>query len=355
MPNCCSNCFNDSKITEIVRSEIENARCAFCNTDNANCFDPALLSESLEVTIDLLIEDDTGEYIDEIYEREFPILTSEVNDPRRLWSAILGADAVNKKYRLKYDTNQYERDWAGFKYDLIHNNRFFPNNNIFKDMFSSSEGNPEGTTFRQVIEELKTSRETHERFFRARISEQALTKADMWQPPANIVTAGRANPIGIAYLYIADNIATSIHEVRPSNGSIVYVSEFTPNEELTLIDLRNPKATASLINLTLNMSDIEMVLKHLKLLELFAKDLAKTVVPERSHLEYIPTQFLCEFFKSIEIKSTGHPEPEYDGIIFSSSFGNGDNIVLFDVSKMTNEEPLAHTVTETRLSFNELA
>ena len=51
------------------------------------------------------------------------------------------------------------------------------------------------------------------------------------------------------------------------------------------------------------------------------RDSSKPVLPNRTHLDYIPTQFICEFFKTV---------CGFHGLVFNSSFGNGKNIVLFD-------------------------
>lgn len=65
-----------------------------------------------------------------------------------------------------------------------------------------------------------------------------------------------------------------------------------------------------------------------KLNELLARELSKPVLPNRSHLDYIPTQFICEFFKTV---------CGFDGLVFNSSFGNGKNVVLFDQNLVVDE------------------
>jgi len=55
-------------------------------------------------------------------------------------------------------------------------------------------------------------------------------------------------------------------------------------------------------------------------------------------LDYIPTQFLCEFIKS---------EAKFDGLIFNSSFGNGKNYVFFDGDTLVPAEPQKYVVNKT--------
>lgn len=81
--------------------------------------------------------------------------------------------------------------------------------------------------------------------------------------------------------------------------------------------------------------EIEGILKCLNLLQQFSEELSKPVLPEKSHLDYIPTQFICEYLRSLDI---------YDGIIFKSSYGTGRNIVLFSEEKVNIQEPSSHRV-----------
>ncbi|WP_255309226.1 RES domain-containing protein [Gilliamella sp. WF3-4] len=70
----------------------------------------------------------------------------------------------------------------------------------------------------------------------------------MGSPPKGTSSAGRANPIGISYLYLANNLETCISEVRPNNASSIYVSKFNINcEDMNILDLTNPKKDTSIM------------------------------------------------------------------------------------------------------------
>lgn len=337
MSECCINCFSDPIIQElsIVKKHSKNGRCSFCGSENILCFSPDILFDTLEITTNCLISDVNGDFPHIIYEREFCILSKIVKNPESLWEAILGEDFVRDKYILIFDTSEYSLEWGAFKRELMHENRFFPNNSIYSQIFSDK-------SIFAVLEELETTRSNVDDFYRARISDAPLDRIKMGVPPAHLVTAGRANPVGISYLYLAEDIDTAILEVRPSNGAIVYVSKFNPNSNLKLLDLTDPKLTASVLR---QGEEIESALKYLNLLELFARELAKPVLPDKSHLDYIPTQFICEFFKS---------KANVDGIVFSSSFGRGRNIVLFSSDKVENENPIHFKITKTTHEYDQL-
>ena len=53
------------------------------------------------------------------------------------------------------------------------------------------------------------------KYFRARISDKkGFPKKYMGNPPSLLTKSGRANPEGISYLYLANNIETTLFEVR---------------------------------------------------------------------------------------------------------------------------------------------
>ncbi len=67
-----------------------------------------------------------------------------------------------------------------------------------------------------------------------------------------------------------------------------------------------------------------------------ADELAKPVNPTASDVEYLPTQFLTEV-----IRSEG-----YDGLVFNSAMGPGQNLVLFDPEAAHVSSVDLYTVTD---------
>lgn len=344
MPDCCLSCFADAAITEKIQREGNIARCYFCGTDEILCIDASKLADLLELTMECFVLDEGGEYPHIIYEREFRILNDIVKNPESLWKNILGNEFNSNRYKLKYNTGEYATEWDVFKKEIVHQNRFFPQSSIFSEIFSLSEESLESNLFLKLIPHLSMRIHEGESFWRSRVSESVLTSAKMGMPPNYKASAGRANPPGIAYLYVADNLDTSIKEVRPSNGAQVFVSECSLTESLNLLDLTRPKSKASVLKFEEN--EIENILKYLSLLELFSNELSMPVLPEKSHLEYIPTQFFCEYLKTVG---------QYDGVVFNSSFGNGKNLVLFDGDTINIESPETYRITATDLTHEKIS
>lgn len=335
MPRCCVRCFNDSVVAAKINAEGSISRCSYCGTTQISCIDPSVLSNELELFTYGLIEDESGSSFLEILSL-YGVLSNTVRQAANLIDDIFGADTATKRYSLEFSVTSYTEQWEEFKLELKHKNRFFPKASIHSSLFNKMSANSTDAVLFQLLEQLKIPVDTRENFYRARISDVPLSADKMGCPPREIVTGGRANPVGIPYLYVADSLVTCISEVRPSNSSCVYVSELTPIHELSVLDLTAPREHSSAS--AFGEEQLSAVLGFLGLLELFSDELSKPVRPENSNLDYIPTQFLCEFIKSVA---------NFDGLVFNSSFGKGKNYVFFNGDELTPSQPQKYIVNST--------
>lgn len=337
MSLCCPSCFNERRVKEFIltkRSGGTVGRCSFCGSEGVLTINPKDIFELFEVFLDVLTEDVNGKSLIILVQEEICFFSDEISDKERLLDLIVDCpDILSKKYMIAH-SSQPLTDWQSFKNEIIKNNRFFPQTPIYKDVFSKKDGVP---TFFGLIESLEVSYSEGDRFYRARVSEELLPHTKMGKPPAEHVTVGRANPIGIPYLYLAKNEVTCISEVRPSNSAKVCIATFKPQpyKTIKLLDLTAPRKKASF--LLFDGDELRESLNYIALLEVFSKELSLPVLPEKSHLDYIPTQFICEFFKTI---------CGFDGVIFKSSFGCGENVVLFSDENVQ----AAHSVVHYKIS-----
>lgn len=198
-------------------------------------------------------------------------------------------------------SESWEQIWENFKNEIKHSNRFFPE--------------AEYEIFNDRIDEILNYRTTYTEkmnLFRARLGEHPINK--MMAPPAEVATAGRANPRGISYLYCAIDESTSIAEIRPWKGAKVTVAHLLPKKILKLVGL---------FSQPLSPFDFESpyeILEINKILTSFIHELSTPVDPNKSEIEYLPTQYITEL-----IKTKG-----FDGILFDSAMGPGNNVVIFD-------------------------
>ncbi len=141
---------------------------------------------------------------------------------------------------------------------------------------------------------------------------KGLTKEASFVPPKEVkVSAGRANPKYVKYLYVAESPTTAIFEVRPFIYDAVNIAKVQVNEPLKVaniaveLDLSNDK------NATVEMYVMRMIQRA------FSK-------PTNNTDDYIPTQIIAEYIKSLG----------YDGIRFNSSIHSGGvNLTIFNYEK----------------------
>jgi len=161
-------------------------------------------------------------------------------------------------------------------------------------------------------------------WYRARIrtGETNYEIKDMGPPPNRLASHGRANPPGIPYLYVGSQPDTAASEVRPHTGEVACVAEFKITAPLRAVDLRNPRKLVSPFLLG-DASAIGQLRADIPFLERLGEELTRPVLPQGAAIDYVPSQYLCEF-----IKKSG-----YDGVIYRSSVSEGMNLALFDPSK----------------------
>lgn len=175
------------------------------------------------------------------------------------------------------------------------------------------------------------------RWYRARIltGDVAYPIDQMGAPPARLASHGRANPAGIPYLYLGSLPDTAAAEVRPHTGEVACVAEFTVTPPLRAVDLRNPRGLVSPFVLS-SATEIGMLRADIPFLERLGEELTRPVLPRSAAIDYIPSQYLCEF-----IKKAG-----YDGVVYRSSVSNGINLALFNPAKAIGGTVSLYNITK---------
>lgn len=219
-----------------------------------------------------------------------------------------------------YTEEQYKEIqsmWDKFKNDIIHNNRFFSG----KDIVNILDRIKRSDEQRNNDESLAVAMRPmcgYTNLFRARIGNYINEKDnEMLNPPDNKTSAGRCNPKGISYLYLASDEDTAIQEVRPNLGDEVTVAEIRIAPAKILGFDTMIKANDILNGRQLKTWEVEA------LVNIINSDLSKVVTVGNEN-EYAPYQFLAEY-----IKNRG-----FDCFTFSSSIAKGTNYVLFDSSEV---------------------
>ena len=157
--------------------------------------------------------------------------------------------------------------------------------------------------------------------FRARMlggQKEVFTCDKMGAPEAKYSKAGRANPEGIPYLYLSSDSLTTLYEIRATYLDRVAVGEFHIKEgnSVTILDFAGEGPRIPLID-----TDLSSAMQALKLMTAISDDLSTPMRSFYSPVEYVPTQFICEYIRY---------KYDVDGISFNSSLHKGGvNYVIF--------------------------
>lgn len=337
---CCSTCFGDHQIHSAIfdRSDLNSGDCSFCGTKNVSLESPLALKDNFfEPLISGYFEDDSGRLLVEWFKEDWGLFKNPVMDIPRSMSLLAeildDGDIVRRKFQAIVDDTKPSslQIWEKLRDELRYKNRFFPTTdldlNALEKLFGSLQ--------------LRLKQETTS-WYRARIQPdgRVFSEENMGAPPRKLSSSGRANPAGIPYLYLASDKITAISEVRPHTGEIAAVAEFNIDQELSVIDLRNPRETISPFMFLDNLFSIREDVFFLVQLGI---ELSQPVLPGYAAIDYTPTQFLCEL-----IKKSG-----YDGVLYRSSIGAGTNLALFNPNTGNISSIQTHTISSVTIALSE--
>lgn len=329
--SCCPNCIGDRHIRRTFTSDPSATlgTCGYCSSSHQPLVNPAQLRDYFELLIGCYTLNDEGKTLVEWFKDDWELFSHEKMDHANstlLLSEILNDGNITRESFIPAgDSSETLKQWALFREELLHENRFFPNSVIDSDRLEHLLG------FLIIDQD-----ECPKTWYRARIQkdDSPYTSDKMGAPPRKLASHGRANPAGIPYLYLATDASTAISEIRPHTGQIANVVEVTIPDNLKIVDLRNPKHTVSPFIIE-DEAQIILLRSDLRYLQHLGNELTRPVLPDTAAIDYIPTQYLCEF-----VKKCG-----YDGVMYRSSVGNGENIALFKPGHGTFGKVSSHTVS----------
>ncbi len=326
--NCCTECFSSNYLKDIINRNNAIGDCDFCGSKKVSIYNPAELSLIFQNILDLY-----SVHPDSINSIETQI---EIDFQNKIFSEKIG---LNTKLLLQ---NIVKDDYSTYQ-SLFENNVVLTCSNLPESIDIIK---PLQISWEKFADEIKTTNRFHiqntldleklqellnrykkpinkgKKFYRARISnKEGFGKSDMLNPPADKAKAGRANPTGISYLYLADQIKTTLYEARASLFDYVTVGEFRAKEDIKVINLRGDTYDPVLLA---EQEELEDFLIHLPFITTLETNLSKPRRRSDNELDYLPTQYLSEFIKSIG----------FDGVEFQSSlFSGGYNLAIFTPDK----------------------
>lgn len=334
---CCINCFKDTEIRAAIEMAGHIGKCPICKKENTWIYDSEqdadktnveeLLDSILEIYVPeselpalypeeekLLIEDRllkdwnifagsssevkriVSEYVSESLDLDSKITTEPVGIPQLFDETYLKDNSIMGKY-----------SWDIFK-------KYLRNENRFHSKYINLE------ILESVLKETEIIIPAGTKFYRARVSDQkGYSRKEMWAPPDDVASPGRANSKGQSCLYLCSHKKTTVKEIRAHAFDYVTIATFKLNRDVRVLDLSSIVHSSPFYS----GSDKVAYLLNENTLCQIQNDLARPMSRLDSDLDYLPTQYISDFAKFLG----------YDGVKYFSTFDKTSyNVALFKSS-----------------------
>ncbi len=323
MANVCTQCFSDRELIAFINSQAIIGDCDFCGIVNGHCISVDELFDFFTELLSHFKPDrtGTGTALKTLIQGNWSLFSTLGNAYAILNYFINTAGSTfasaDELVNFSDDILENVGYWDMLKHQLATKNRYITDVGYltgdlgWDGFFSSQIQIPHGLPL-----------------YRARLhhssGQLAYAVHEMFCPPAVYSTAGRANPSGIPYLYLSDNTDTVLYEVRAAYLDEISIGMFEVKPAITSPVIISDFTESPTI---FHPSRIGDKIKATLLKQKISADLSKPMRRYDSELDYIPTQFICEFIK---IYTGVH------GIKFRSSLhATGNNFVIFDQDLLT--------------------
>lgn len=350
--NCCTNCFESHYINSIILNNKVVGTCDYCLSKDISTYEASELSPFFKGIIDLYdVDEDAGKSLEVQIVADFPkkVFSQKLIDSNNVNQLICDiivddiADYQNileNPVKLKFYDRNVDEDineslflsWDNFSEEIKTVNRFHLKNSLDLEKLKS--------LFNHFQKDLPKGK----KFYRARISDNidGYQIEQMGNPPHKSAKSGRANPNGISYLYLANDITTTLYEVRASLFDYVTVGCFRLEESISVVNLS--RSTYDVFRLA-ELESLEEVMIHGSFIDKLEQELSKPRRRSDSELDYLPTQYLSELIKSMG----------FEGIEFKSSlYSDGINTAIFDPNKFKCLDVNVYDITNIDLEFERL-
>lgn len=341
---CCTECFSSEHLRTIIQSNSsEIGRCNFCGNNGVKLYDPRELLLFFRNLFDLYAVTDSTisdanpleiQILNDFPNKIFKIADTSVI--RKLIVAIVEDEADSFIELLKADVyieclvnpstkneaSILEVSWEKFVEEIKFENRFHIKNTI------------ELTKLEKLLKRHQRDIFKGKILYRARISEKnGFNISEMGNPPRHLTKAGRANPQGISYLYLASDIDTTVSEIRAALFDFVSIGEFRLKEDITVINLRETELYDPIY--LADQDELKDFIIHFPFVYRLEKEISKPSRRADNELDYLPTQYLSEFIKSLG----------FDGVEYKSSVNpKGHNLAIFSTDKFECIKSYVHEV-----------
>jgi RES domain-containing protein len=345
----CPECVDDAYLREFILNHVADTTCSYCGrTENEDIAAPleelmrpiaGAVGYHYNDPTDAGVPWDEGEFAIEPKSTEDVLMSLPLEchddlfeDIARCFMNDAWVRSAGGHWSSSHEHEVFGDSWNSFVWTVRHGTRFH-----FHLSPVSPESGPQEFapgSFLPVLGRLVAASglvrkiQTGLPLFRIRVR----ARGDNWElnadqlgaPPLERARAGRMNPAGIPYLYVALEEATALAETVSSPPVEVVVAAFTSSRELTVIDLTALPPLPSIFDETRQMER-----EGLMFLQAFVREISIPVTKDGAeHVDYVPSQVVCEYFA--QVFRFANCAGRIDGLLYPSAVRpNGKNLVLF--------------------------
>lgn len=332
----CYECVKDKYLAKVILENSVSKKCSYCDkkfrSNKAATYN--FIMNKIYQTIfnyygnadNLNIPFDEGEWV--VDSTSIEDVLFEINPG---WDDNFSIDLANSAdpwlYLVKHSNGDWLEipesetllySWDSFKNQILYKTRYLFLNEP-NDDFADNQIIPVSSmlnALEKLCIELNLIKKVKKNSFfyrvRSHSKEESFSEFDhMGVAPLRIATAGRMNPAGIPYFYIADSSLTAKLEVIKDQEHWS-CAKFKLKKDIDVIDFSCLPEIPSIFEIEEYKNRQKIIFLH-DLVE----DISKPVGPdEKDHIDYIPTQVVSEFFryrfkpvvKGIKYRSVKNPK-----------------------------------------------
>lgn len=353
----CDKCVEDSFLKNIILNNLSSNQCDYCSRIGNGKDIAAPFDDVMEVIAEAFyqyyanptaagVPRDDGEWVDEerfVYTgdalSDLPLECDQnfFDDVVNAFDNVMWIPCAHGSWLTLHPHEELLLSWNSFVETVTHQSRFFfirkkkKKESRWEQNYSPWELLKKIEAFLNNLGLVKVL-DKGTLFYRVRmVGFDSIPDPVLYEtvgpPPQELASAGRMNPAGISYFYLALEKETALAEIIKRPPCDLLIATFKNEVDLYVLDLTELPNFPSVFD-----EEKYSLYQVLLFMDKFSNEIAKPVIKDgREHVEYVPSQIVSEFI-SQEFKTTSNGI--ISGIIYPSAVHTGGkNIVLFPLGR----------------------
>lgn len=340
----CSDCVEDGHLKSLIEDNCEATACDYCGreSDEPIAAPTSVIQEAIASAVFYYFNDptDAGVPWDEGAPVIEPTYTADVlwfvdlecqddlfKDIERSFTNSAWVRAAGGHWTSSHPHEDLSYSWDKFVQVVKHETRYF-----FGGQKAAERGEfPPAQLLRRIgklVEEsaLVSTLPAGMTLYRVRERKHndkwEVNAQELGPPPPDKASAGRMNPAGISYFYLAEELETAFAEVLSGPPCETSYAKFKLRQDLKVIDLCEFEVPSVFDENNREVREGLLFIEH------FVSAISEPVRKDgREHVDYVPSQVVSEFFAKVFRSTAGD---EIHGLVYPSAVQRGaHNVVIF--------------------------